>query len=308
MTFTFCLPFALLLSAQAPAPAGLIAGVRAAIAQGDFQRAETLIEAGRKQHGLTPELVEAVSWLGRGALASKALDKAAAYAAETRKYALSLLQTRPLDAERHLPIALGASIEVQAQVLAAKGERGEAVSFLERELDTWQKTSIRTRIQKNINLLSLEGKPAPELEVDQWLGSAPKPLGSLKGHPVLLFFWAHWCGDCKGEAAPLARLAAEYAPKGLVLMGPTQHYGYAARGQDATPEQEFRYIDQVRKQYYSALGNMPVPVSEENFRAYGASTTPTIVLIDRKGIVRLYHPGALPYSELAKRVELILAD
>ena len=44
---------------------------------------------------------------------------------------------------------------------------------------------------------------------------------------------------------------------------------------------------------------MPVPVSGANFAAYGASTTPTIVLIDGQGIVRLYHPGALTETELA---------
>jgi hypothetical protein len=42
------------------------------------------------------------------------------------------------------------------------------------------------------------------------------------------------------------------------------------------------------------------------FRNYGVSTTPTIVLIDRRGIVRLYHPGAMTYDELAPRVERIV--
>jgi len=36
---------------------------------------------------------------------------------------------------------------------------------------------------------------------------------------------------------------------------------------------------------------MPVLVSEENFKTYGASSSPTLVLVDRKGIVRLYHPA-----------------
>jgi thioredoxin-related protein len=39
-------------------------------------------------------------------------------------------------------------------------------------------------------------------------------------------------------------------------------------------------------------------VSEANFRNYGASTTPTLVVIDRQGIVRLYHPGAMTLDEL----------
>jgi thioredoxin-related protein len=43
---------------------------------------------------------------------------------------------------------------------------------------------------------------------------------------------------------------------------------------------------------------VPAPLSEANFRNYGASTTPTLVLIDRNGIVRLYHPGAMTLDEL----------
>lgn len=48
---------------------------------------------------------------------------------------------------------------------------------------------------------------------------------------------------------------------------------------------------------------MFVPVSEKNFDTYGASTTPTIVLIDRRGIVRLYHPGAMTEAELRSAIE-----
>jgi thioredoxin-related protein len=48
---------------------------------------------------------------------------------------------------------------------------------------------------------------------------------------------------------------------------------------------------------------MTVPVGEENFRAWGASTTPTVVVIDRSGIVRLYHPGEMSYEELLPAVK-----
>ena len=37
---------------------------------------------------------------------------------------------------------------------------------------------------------------------------------------------------------------------------------------------------------------MAVPVSAANFPTYGASTTPTLVLLDPIGMVRFYHPGA----------------
>jgi thioredoxin-related protein len=49
-----------------------------------------------------------------------------------------------------------------------------------------------------------------------------------------------------------------------------------------------------------------VPVSKENFNLYGASTTPTLVLLDRTGHVALYHPGAMPYAELRSAIEKVV--
>ena len=44
----------------------------------------------------------------------------------------------------------------------------------------------------------------------------------------------------------------------------------------------------------------------KNFLDFGVSTTPTVVVIDREGIVRLYNPGDLPYDELSAHVERLL--
>jgi cytochrome c biogenesis protein CcmG/thiol:disulfide interchange protein DsbE len=282
----------------AAAWANVITDVRQAIAKNDFALGDSVIQKYRSEHGVTPELLEALSWQGRGALAAKQLDKAEAYAKETQRLALEELKKRPLDAENHLPIALGAAIEVEAQVMNARGERSAALTVLRTELATYKSTSIHTRIQKNINLLNLEGKTAPALEEREFLGRQPVSLASLKGKPVLLFFWAHWCGDCKQEAPILAELEKEYASKGLVLLAPTQRYGYIARGEEAGPAEETKYIDEVRHKFYPDLLNVPAPISEDNFKNYGASTTPTLVLIDRQGIVRLYHPGNMTLEEL----------
>jgi len=73
----------------------------------------------------------------------------------------------------------------------APGQRAEAVAYLKTELATWSRSPIASRIQKNLNLLTLEGKPSPALDVSHFLGARPLSLAALKGHPVLLFFWAH---------------------------------------------------------------------------------------------------------------------
>jgi thiol-disulfide isomerase/thioredoxin len=285
--------------------AGIIADVRASLASGNFPRAEALIATYRAEKGVTPEMIAASSWLGRAALAAKKLDEAEKYAAATKALAVEQLKKGKLDTNPNadLPIALGAAIEVEGQSLAARGQRGEAVQHLQKELAMYRNTSIRTRIQKNINLLSLEGKPAPALEMKSFLGPKSPTLASLKGKPVLLFFWAHWCGECKRQVGVIAELRQRFASKGLVVIGPTQRYGYAEAGRDVGPEEELGYIEKIRKQYYAQLLDMPVPVSEENFRNYGASTTPTLVLIDRKGIVNLFRPGNLTLDELKARID-----
>lgn len=256
--------------------------------------------------GISPETLEALSWQARDALAAKQLDQADQYAKQTLDQAVAQLKTRALDAEPHLPIALGAAIEVKAQVMNQRGERGEALAFLHQELARYKTTSIRTRIQKNINLIDLVGKPAPALDERVYLGPKPPSLASLKGKPVLLFFWAHWCGDCKLQRREISQIKGQYASKGLVLIGPTQRYGYMAKGEEAGPDQELKYIDEVRHKYYLDLIDMPAPVSEDNLKAYGASTTPTIVLIDRHGIVRLYHPGKMTLDELEAALRAVL--
>lgn len=283
---------------QAVSQADVIVDVRQAAAQANFSTADALLQKYRSDHGITPEWLEAQSWAARGALQAKQPAKAEAYAQQTELLAIAQLKSRKMDAEPHLPIALGAAIEVQAQALNQRGERGDALAFLHKELLAYRSTSIRARIQKNINLIDLVGKPAPALDESVFLGPRPPTLASLQGKPVLLFFWAHWCGDCKGQRRELSQIKRQYAGQGLVLIGPTQRYGYVAGGDEATPGQEMKYIDEVRHKYYLDLIDMPVPVNEDNLKAYGASTTPTIVLLDRQGIVRLYHPGKMTLAEL----------
>ncbi len=296
-----------LIALLSPAWAGVVEDVRDALGQNSFPAAESELNSYRAQNGVTAEYVEAYSWMARAALTHGDYDQAAAYAKQTKALALEQLKQRPLDAEPHLATGLGAAIEVQSQVLAARGQRAQAVAVLQAALHTYGNTSIQARLQKNLNLLSFQGRPAPALRAEQFLGSKPPVLAQLKGSPVLLFFWAHWCGDCKAEAPIITQLRSEFAPKGLAVLGPTRLYGYTAQVEHASPGDELAYIDAVRHRFYSGLLDMPVPISKYNFDVYGASTTPTLVLLDRTGKVAMYHPGALPYDELKAEIEKVVA-
>jgi thiol-disulfide isomerase/thioredoxin len=300
MRYRFVLILLVLTSA---ARAGIVEDVRLAVSRNNFSLADSEVQSYKSHRGVTPELAEAVSWIARGALADRQLDSADKYARQARALVAQQLNTRRLDSDPHLPIALGAAIEVQAEVLSSRGQRSQAVTLLQSSLRTYGRTSIRARLQKNLNLLALVGRPAPPLREEHYLGAKPKTMAQMRGAPVLLFFWAHWCADCKYEGPIITRLRSEYASKGLNVLAPTQFYGYAAQGQDATPETELAWIDNVRQHYYSGLLDVPVPVSNSNFDVYGASTTPTVVLISSKGLVDLYHPGLMSYEELRAAID-----
>lgn len=298
---------ALLAVGQTARPVTLVAEVRAAIAAHDLARAEAIVAGRRAEQGNTAEVLEAASWLGRGALAEGKLDQAEKYAIDVQKQIITALAGRPVDVDPKFATALGATIEVQGQVGAARGARSEAVTYLQRELEKYRSTSMLKRIQKNINLLTMEGQPAPSLDRSETIGPAMPAAQDLKGKVVLLFFWAHWCPDCKNEAPILAKLLAKYQPQGLSIIAPTQRYGYVAGGKPASPGEELKYIVEMRDTVYSFLKDMPVPMSVANHERYGVSTTPTIVIVDRQGAVRLYHPGQMTEAELEAQLRPLLA-
>jgi thiol-disulfide isomerase/thioredoxin len=286
-------------------PAQIVQEVRKSAQAGDLSGAEARLNTVRSNGPWTPELLLAQSWLGRGAQANRKWDQAFAYSAETRRLALDMLKGRQLDAEPNLPLALGASIEVNGHALAATGRRSEAVSFLQDELKRWHDTSIRTRIQKNLHLLTLEGRPAPALETQLFAGSVRmKSLEEFRGRPVLLFLWAHWCSDCKAQGPVIEALRKEFPS--LAVVAPTQRYGYVAGGEEAPPEKETPYISQVQRERFPWMDSIPMPVSEENFRLYGVSSTPTLVLIDKAGVVRLYHPGQMKADALRAALTAVM--
>ena len=295
---------AVLLILTATSFGGIVDDVRQSLAEANFSSAESQLKSYKDAKGVTPEYLEALSWMGRAALAKQQYAQADNYAKQTLELAAPVLKKHPLNSDEQMATAVGAALEVRAQSLAGRGQKLQGVALLRRALQTYSGTSIGPRLHKNLNLLTFVGQPAPALRGSEFLGPQAPTLAELKGTPVLLFFWAHWCMDCKGESPILARLHSEF--KDLTIIAPTRRYGYAAGGEDATPQAETAYIKKIWQQYYAGLQNAPVPVSKENFNIYGSSTTPTLVLIDRSGKIGYYHPGAVMYDELRAAIQKVL--
>jgi thiol-disulfide isomerase/thioredoxin len=293
-------------TAKPAPPKTIVQLVRDAIAENDFKKAEKLVIDDMAANGTTPIAIEAFSWLGRGYVAAKRYDEAMTYSARTYEIVEEQLKTRKLDDEARLPIALGAAIEVQALALAGQGKRSEAIMTLQREIEQYKGTSIIMRLNKNMNLLGLEGQRAFPIDAAEGLG--PKTtLAALKGKPVVLFLWAHWCGDCKKQGPILEALVQKYKSSGITVIAPTQRFGYVERRKPATPAEELAYIERNRDEFYPWMKSVWAPVSDEVYMKYGVSTTPTYVMIDRDGKVSSYLPGQPTSEQLEPLIQKIVA-
>lgn len=281
-----------------PAPKTIVNLVRDAIGENDLKKAEKLVLDEMNTDGVTPLGIEAFSWLGRGYVAAKKYDEAMTYAARTYEIVEEQLKYRKLDDETHLPIALGAAIEVQALALEGQSKRSDALMLLQREIERYKGTSIITRLYKNVNVISLEGQPALPWQSTEWLGPKPPSLNDLKGKPVVIFLWAHWCPDCKKMGPILEAALTKYKDTGLTMIAPTQRFGYVDKKKPAGPEEELKWIETIRDQYYAWMKTVPAPVSSNVYETYGVSSTPTVVFLDRDGKVFAYHPGQLTAEEL----------
>jgi thiol-disulfide isomerase/thioredoxin len=287
---TIAFTLLLLSSAVTAHAAELVRGVRFKISAGDLATGMAQVEDYRRTTGVDAEYLDAIGWLARGAEMLRRPDLA-------RQYVTELRREIP-DEKPELLVPFGAAIEVEARLLAATEGRGAAIRYLENELARATAPALRSRISKNINLLSLEGEPAPPVE---------NAMNSLRGKPAVLFLFAEWCGDCKAQAASLARVWQKYRARGVAMVAVTRLYG-GTKEKPYTPEEEKAQVAKVWKELYPGLEDVPVVISTDAMIRYGASATPTFAIVDKKGIVRLYTPTRLSEAELSRRLEDLIAE
>jgi thiol-disulfide isomerase/thioredoxin len=284
-------------AAPAPTPPGarLVSSIRNKISAADLRSAESLAEVWRTTQGDEGSHLLALSWLARGALLLGEPDRAGTYVSQVRQRCDARMDrgVRP-EQDDSLEIALGAAIEVEGQLRARSKGRGDAVRFLRGELARYPAPiALRSRIQKRIHLIELEGRKAPAWTAERHAGATPPTLESLRGRPVLVYVWDKGCGDCRAWAPTLSKVAARHAADGLAVVPITRFYG-----KDSVPELEIARIDSTWTADYKPLGPPSVVIGNAAMEAYGGSSTPTIALIDRKGVVRHYAPYRLTEQDL----------
>jgi cytochrome c biogenesis protein CcmG, thiol:disulfide interchange protein DsbE len=154
--------------------------------------------------------------------------------------------------------------------------------------------AIRPRLVLQGN--AMVGKPAPALTLPVAAngaeGTSTVSLADLKGHAVLLDFWASWCAPCAMEAPVVDRISRRYEKQGLVVLGVNV---------SDTPEVVKAYTSQKGLSY-----RMLVDAANRSSALFGVTQPPSLILLDKEGKVLAFLTGVVDESALSEVVAAAL--
>ena len=128
-----------------------------------------------------------------------------------------------------------------------------------------------------------EGNQIGNLAFDfrlQNLNGQSVSLRGLRGKPVVLNFWATWCGPCRGEMPFLQQIYETWSEKGLVVLEIDLR-------ESATLVQKFMTDNKL------SLPTL-LDTSGKVGQMYGITAIPTTFFIDKDGIIQQVVRGSFP--------------
>lgn len=128
------------------------------------------------------------------------------------------------------------------------------------------------------------------------LDGKPVALSRWNGKAVVVNFWATWCGPCRREIPLLNRMHAEYAPKGIQLVGVAVDFADDVR----------QFTTETRLDYPTLMGEED---GAEAARAFGIDSLafPFTAFTDKAGRVVTVHLGELHEPQLRAILDAIVA-
>jgi len=129
------------------------------------------------------------------------------------------------------------------------------------------------------NQVAQVGMPAPDFQFQNPDGQHTS-LSDLQGKPVLINFWATWCGPCRFEMPYLQQVYEEWSDKGLVVLA-------INIGESSAQVEAFMQSHDL---------SLPVLLDAKQAVAqkYNIWSIPTTFFIDKDGIIQEKIVGAFP--------------
>lgn len=134
------------------------------------------------------------------------------------------------------------------------------------------------------------GQPAPHFTLRDLSGHTVTLKSCLGQTVVLLDFWATWCGPCRMAMPGLQELAHKFQDRGLEILSVNL----------GDPANRVRQFMDFRNYTFHVLLDQNGKVGNK----YGVQALPTLVLVDKQGIVRWIRVG---YSANDKDLKQLIA-
>ncbi len=138
---------------------------------------------------------------------------------------------------------------------------------------------------------TLVGKPAPAFAAQPIAGSYSPVLADLKGHVIVVDFWATWCGPCAVTIPFLNEWQTKYGPRGLRIVGLT--------AEDEPTVKEFLAANPLS---YAVARD----VDDRIGQAYLRFAVPMLVVIDKGGVVRHVQVGTDGFESVEAELTKLL--
>jgi cytochrome c biogenesis protein CcmG/thiol:disulfide interchange protein DsbE len=135
------------------------------------------------------------------------------------------------------------------------------------------------------------GSKAPDFALSD-LDGDPIRLSDYAGRPVIVNFWASWCGPCVAEFPLLEDAASEHAADGLALVGVV----YRDNAQAAA-----RFMDEVGATWPAVMDP-----DGDVAQTYGIFGPPESFFINRDGTLVARQIGQLGAADLERHLAQIL--
>jgi cytochrome c biogenesis protein CcmG/thiol:disulfide interchange protein DsbE len=156
----------------------------------------------------------------------------------------------------------------------------------------WHAASVTATPTPQASTMQI-GALAPDITLPDTKG-AEFSLHSLRGQPILLYFWATWCSFCREDLPMLQNLDTEYKAAGLKIVGVNIL---------EKPEVVQNFNRQLGIKYPLLLDSQGLAC-----QAYLVKATPTYVFIDKEGIVRANLVGRPLEAVFAANLALIVPN